>query len=96
MKHPIPLFLALTLGVPSALYLAACSLFTPQNAKTALEVTQVACVFATQLTDAKAVADVCKIDRTLVPVIEQLIAQREGAKKVGVVWGADAGPDGIK
>jgi hypothetical protein len=70
---------------------AACSLFTPANLKSAIDATQLACVFASALTDSAAVADACQIDRSLVPVLDQLIAQREGAKKSGVRWGADAG-----
>ena len=77
--------------VIASLAIAGCSLFTAQNAKTALEVSQIACVFATELTDAAAVATACQIDQELVPVIQQLISEREAAKKAGVHWGADAG-----
>lgn len=65
---------------------AACSLFTPGNVKAALDATALGCVFASELTDAKAVADACSIDQALVPTIEKLIAQREAAKKSGVAW----------
>ena len=83
MKRPLILAAALLAG--------ACSLFTPANIKGALDATSLGCVFASELTDAKAVTDACTIDQALVPVVERLIAQRQAAKSVGVVWGGDAG-----
>ena len=80
-----------------ALLVAAprCSTFSAQDAKTvvqdALSVSAIACVFASSLTDSKAVAQACQIDQTLAPLIQQLIAQREAAKKQGVTWSVDAG-----
>lgn len=50
---------------------------------------QIACVFASALTDAPALAKACSIvdnaDK-LLPLITQLVGQREGAKKAGVTW----------
>ena len=77
--------------VALCLVIGGCSLFTAQNLKTALDASALACVFASELTDAQAVASACSIDQALVPVIDQLIAQRDAAKKQGVHWGADAG-----
>ena len=70
----------------AAIVLGACSLFTPANVKAALDASELGCVFASELTDAKAVADACSVDRALVPVVEKLIGQREAAKKSGVAW----------
>jgi len=72
------------------LLIGGCQLFTPANTKLALDASELGCVFATELSDSKAVAGLCKIDQTLVPVIEQLIAQRNAAKKAGVTWDAGA------
>lgn len=70
--------------------LLGCGL-TARDAKNAsnsvLDAAQLACVFASALTDEAAVVEFCKIDRALTPVIRDLIGQREGAKRVGVVWG---------
>jgi hypothetical protein len=76
--------------ITAAWALAGCSYFTPQNVKTALDATELACVFSSELTDSKAVAEACKIDAALVPVLEQLIAQRDAARKQGVKWTASA------
>ena len=72
----------------ACVFLLACSLLTPANVKTALDATALGCVFASEIIDAKAVADACAIDQALVPVLEKLIAQREAAKKSGVEWAA--------
>ena len=74
---------------------------TPQEAKTVeqdlLSASQIACVELSSLTDAKAVATACAIDSALVPILQQLIGQREAAKQVGVSWQApDAGSDASK
>lgn len=78
-----------------ALFLGGCTPGAQADAKTVvselLSVSQIACLFASTLTDSKAVMQACSIDATLAPVVQQLIAQREGAKKQGVMWTADAG-----
>lgn len=68
------------------LALAGCSLFTASNLKTALDGSALACVFGSELTAAAALATVCKLDQALVPVVDQLIAQRQAAKASGVTW----------
>lgn len=70
---------------------SGCSLFTAKNAKSVLDAAQLACLFASTLTDAPAVLEACRIDAELTPVVRQLLAQRDGARKAGVVWSADAG-----
>lgn len=49
-------------------------------AKSVLDAALVECVYATKETDATAVADGCDAARTLLPVIVDLIGQREAAK----------------
>jgi hypothetical protein len=72
--------------VVAAQALAGCQYFTPQNIRTALDATQLACVFSSELTDSKAVADACQIDQALVPVLDKLLEQRDAARKQGVTW----------
>jgi hypothetical protein len=64
-------------------------------AKDVLTITELACVATTELTDVKAVADFCAIDikasPALVDVIQQLIDQRQAAKRAGFRWNADGG-----
>ena len=84
-------------GLAALLILGALSLSTSgctpagqQTAKTvtnaALTVAQIACLFASAETTDTTVASVCGISNDLLPVVRQLIGQREGAKKVGVTW----------
>ena len=64
-----------------------------------LSASQVACIFASGLSDSRAIADACAIDRALLPVLEQLISVREAAKKSGVSYHdpmKDAGADASK
>jgi hypothetical protein len=70
-----------------------CALFTPKNAHSVLDAVQIACVFGTELVDEQKVADVCGVARDLLPIIRNLIGQREGAKRSGVRWpdAADGG-----
>lgn len=71
---------------------------TQQGAKTAttvaLDVVQMACIEASQLTTAQEVATACKIDQDLTPALQQflndLIGQREAAKRAGFHWTAGA------
>lgn len=95
----------LAVGLVAAIALSAiagCSLLTKENAKSALEVVQVACVMSSTLTNDADVAKACKIADDLIPVVHDLIGQREAAKRSGVKWGdgfdagapTDAGADG--
>jgi hypothetical protein len=62
----------------------------------ALDAASIACIEASAFTDAPAVVDACKIDKTLTPLVEQLIAQKMAAKKAGFSWkqpGSDAGAE---
>ncbi len=58
---------------------------------------QLACAFASTVITSDVLAGVCGIDKVLVPVLDNLIAVREGARKSGVTWQpykpADAGKD---
>lgn len=53
-----------------------------------LSVAQIACVFASDLTDAPALAQACGVIRSpeFDAILRRLIAQREGARKAGVRW----------
>jgi hypothetical protein len=73
------------------LSVTSCALFTPKNVKSALTIAQISCIFATTLTDAPEVARVCGVADDLIPVVRDLVGQREGARKAGVVWHAAAG-----
>lgn len=72
---------------------SGCALFTKKNVHSVLDATQIACVFGTELIEEQAVADACDVARDLLPILRNLIGQREGAKKSGVRWGVtlDAG-----
>lgn len=72
-----------------------CSLFTPKGARNALDAIQLACVFQSELSDEKALADACAIAEDLIPLLRKLVAQREAAKRSGMTWdrGADGGAD---
>lgn len=76
--------------------LTACTLFGKREAQSALDAVQIACIFQSSVTDESALADACAIAKDLLPVVRQLIGQREGAKRAGVRWGGvrDAGTDG--
>lgn len=74
---------ALVFGVVTS----GCSIFTKKNANSALDAVQIACVFGTEVIEEEAVADACGIARELIPVIRNLIGQREAAKRAGVRWG---------
>lgn len=73
----------------SALILG-CSGLTQQQVNTItkglLSESQLACVMSSTLTDSQALATVCGIDQALVPVLQQLIGVREGAKRAGVQY----------
>lgn len=86
--RPTPKMRGLLLGFALIFMMAipGCSLFTKENAKSALDAAQIACVFGTELMDEHAVADACGIARDLIPVLRNLIGQREAARRVGVRW----------
>ena len=55
----------------------------------ALSPAQLACVFASNEIDARLLATTCKIVQgldKLLPVLRELIGQREGARRAGVRW----------
>jgi len=68
----------------SFLLIACAALHTA--AKTALDASDLTCVFGSELTDADALADFCKFAKPLVPLLRDLIGQREAAKRAGVMW----------
>jgi hypothetical protein len=75
-------------------FATSCALFTAKNARTALDALQLACVFQSLVTDEKALADACGVADDMLPVLRNLVAQREGARRAGVSWArphADAG-----
>jgi len=78
--------LALILAVLGFALCLGCSAANQRTANGALDVAQLACIFASELTDENAVAEACAIERELAPVVRRLIAQREGAKRTGVRW----------
>jgi hypothetical protein len=66
---------------------SACSFLTPKNIRSVLDATAITCVFASELTDEKAVASVCGVADDLIPVLRNLIAQREASRRAGIAWG---------
>jgi hypothetical protein len=56
--------------------LTGCSLFTSGAVKTVLDVAQYACIIANQdLATPALIADACKIDQELAPIIELLVSE---------------------
>lgn len=80
--------LSLLAGALSVLLVATtnCALFTPKAVSSALDAAQLACVFESQVSDEKSLADACSIANDLIPIVRRLIAQREAAKRSGVAW----------
>lgn len=73
-----------------------CALFTKKNANSALDAIQLGCVFASTIDDESKLADACGIARDLIPLLRDLVGQRNAARKAGVSWGhpyRDGGPD---
>lgn len=66
--------------------LSGCALFTQKNARSVLDAVQIACVFESTITDEPALADACGIAHDLLPLLRQLVGQREAAKRAGVGW----------
>ena len=94
---PPPGAAAVLLGALALSSLSGCA-WWDKNGKSVeqavLSASQIACVEATQLTTSAEVATACSIDAALVPVLEQLLAQKAAAHKAGFVWhqpGTDAG-----
>jgi len=84
-----------SVGVGSyAASVAGCSPAAQQEAKAvasdALTASQLACILATALTSAPEVAQACKIDMALLPVIEPLLDQKAAAKRAGACEAAAA------
>lgn len=88
-KELLVLAVLLTVGT------SGCHLLTRQNAKTALDAVSIACIATTALTNEAEVAKACELADDLLPVIRNLIGQREAAKRSGYAWpGSDTGaPD---
>jgi hypothetical protein len=85
----------LRLALAMVFCVSGCALFTSKNANSAMDAVQLACLFESQLTDEKALADACGLASDLIPIIRRLVAQREAAKRAGVAWHGpttDAGP----
>lgn len=68
-----------------------CDRSAGQNARTALDAIDLACVFNSTVTNEEELARICGIAKPLLPLLRQLIGQREGAKRSGVRWDGDAG-----
>ncbi len=68
---------------------AGCALFTGKNIRSALDAVQIACIFESQITDEKQLADACAIAQDLIPILRNLVGQREAAKRSGVSWHRD-------
>lgn len=64
-----------------------CHLLTKERARTALDAMQIACVMSSFVTDEKAVAEACDVADDMLPVLRDLIGQRDAARSVGVRWG---------
>jgi hypothetical protein len=94
-KGPSSLLPALILSATmiGAAALPGCSLLSPkQAAKSALDAAAITCIFASSSDDADALSKICGVAKDLIPLIRELISQRNGARKAGVVWQAsDAG-----
>ncbi len=62
---------------------AACSLFTPKNVRTVLNVTEMACVIALEFNDIpEEVAHACHIADDMIPEVEKLLQARKAAAKM--------------
>jgi len=51
-----------------------------------LAVKDLTCIFGSAVIDAGALAKICGISDGLLPIVDSLIGQREGARKAGVAW----------
>jgi hypothetical protein len=80
------LFLPAGVGVGSHVAAATgCSPAANQEAKDVTEevltASQLACIVASALTDAPALAEACKIDSKLIPALEPFLEQKRAAKR---------------
>jgi len=95
MKHLIvsvvsPLVIAVASTVGASAFVAACA-SPSKNAKTALDIAELACVLVEMNTDAAAVAKVCGIADKYIPDVEQLLsAKKEAAKRLDAKAAASA------
>lgn len=80
----------LMLAAVAALSCSGSRPVSPETTRDALTLAEIACIFASNLLDASALAGYCRIDPRLAPVIADLIGQREGARRAGVRWPSDA------
>jgi hypothetical protein len=71
--------------------LAACSVFTRDNAQKMLRAADIACILASALTDSDAVMQACQVERELRPVVDQLLSQKRAAQRASLC-APDAGP----
>ena len=44
------------------------------------------CIFGSPIADAPALTKLCRLAPKLIPIVSDLIGQREGAKRSGVAW----------
>ena len=84
---------AVLIGAFLAMTVSGCA-WWQANGKTvtqdALSLSQIACIESSQFTSAPEVATACSIDSALVPVLEQLLAQKAAAHRSGFSWDAGA------
>lgn len=69
---------------------------TPQAksaANGALSAVELACIFSSYETDPSTLSQICGVARDMIPIVRQLIGQREGARRAGVAWRASVAPD---
>ncbi len=62
-----------------AIALPGCSLFTSQNAKTVLDIAQVACIIAHAESQDATVAQVCNVADTLIPDLQRILGEQRKA-----------------
>lgn len=88
------LFYKTSIALVAAFAVLSCSLFTKKNANTALDAIQLGCVFESELDSPKELGEACKIFGEALPLLQQLISQRNAARKAGASWRAvDGGSD---
>ena len=83
----VPLFLLIN---------ASCGHLTKDNVKTVvdhLDEAAMLCIMTSTIVDSSELADACKLSRSLIPLLQNLISTREGARQAGVTWpkGSDGG-----
>ena len=76
----------------ASILLASCALFTKENARTVLDISQVLCVVAHAETDDQSVQQICGIADALVPDLRRLLAEQRTAVARAQRAGA-CGPD---